>query len=91
MYAGAVLLLALLTFCSLVAYAALEEGTSRGNLIEALAFCFHICRFPTHTLFFEYLEGDLFIFTLLFNCLFNGLLIERLISVRLCPRRKPMT
>ena len=83
MYVGVVLLLGLLTFCSYVACAALEEGASSTILIEVLALCFYICRFPTHTLFFEYLSGGgMFIETLVFNCFFNGFLVERLISIR---------
>lgn len=84
------LLFCLITFLSLIAAAAWEEDTARGNLVEVSAFWFYICRFPTHTLFFEYLDGALFMYTLVLNCFFNAFLIERLTSIRFYRSGEPV-
>jgi hypothetical protein len=75
------LICGLLTFIAFVAAAAIDEGTGgTGLLINTLASLFNILRFPSHTLFFEFMNGPMFFVGLLINCLFYGLLIERAIS-----------
>ena len=73
------LLCSVLTFITLVAAAARDEGTGGdGIIIMTLEKLFYFFRFPTHTLFFNYMNGGMFFVGLFFNCLFYGLLIERL-------------
>jgi len=68
-----------LTFVTLVAAAARDEGTGgNGIVIITLEKLFYIFRFPTHSLFFEFMDGYMFFVGLFINCLFYGLLIERI-------------
>ena len=70
-----------LTFVTLVAAAARDEGTGGGGIIVmALEKLFYLFRFPTHTLFFEFMNGPMFFVGLFINCLFYGLVVERIIS-----------
>lgn len=57
-----------------------DEGTIGSNFIWlAFAKIFHVLRFPTHVLFFNYLSNAWFYFLELgINCIFYGLLLERL-------------
>jgi hypothetical protein len=71
----------LLTFVTLVAAAARDEGIGgNGIIIIALEKLFYIFRFPTHTLFFEFMKGSKFIVGLFINCIFYGIIIERVLS-----------
>lgn len=71
-----------MTFVTLVATAARDEGTGGdGILVKGLEKLFYLFRFPTHTLFFEFMNGPMFFVGLFINCLFYGLVIERIISV----------
>lgn len=67
------------TFLTLVGAAATDEGTNgSGIIITILAKLFHIFRFPTHALLFQIMDGPMFFIGLVINCLFYGLLIERM-------------
>jgi hypothetical protein len=58
-----------------------EEGTSENSFfLNLMADSFSIFRFPTHTLFWRYMSGNIFIAGLFINCIFYAFLIERLIS-----------
>ena len=73
-----VCLIAVVTF---IAAAARDEGTGGSGLIgKTLENVFYIVRFPTHTLFFEHMNGSIFFLGLFINCLFYGLITERVIS-----------
>lgn len=75
----------LLLIPSFLAAWAEDEGTLGTNIIWlTFAKLFYILRFPTHTLFWTVITsgGATIYFTgLLINCLFYGLLTERLISL----------
>lgn len=71
-----------LTFVTLIAAAAIDEGTGGTGLLTHMpGKLFYIFQFPTHTLFFEFMNGSMFFPGLLLNCFFYGLLIERIISI----------
>lgn len=75
------LLCGVLTFITLIAAAAKDEGTGGdGIIVVTLEKLFYFFRFPTHTLFFNYMNGGMFFVGLFINCLFFGLVIERVIS-----------
>ncbi|MOA19035.1 hypothetical protein D3C78_1393870 [compost metagenome] len=83
----ATIICGILTFVTLVAAATRDEGTGGdGVLVKILEKLFYIFRFPTHTLFFRFLNTKLFFIGLLFNCLFYGFVIERLLTF--CKSRK---
>ena len=70
-----------LTFVTFVAAAARDEGTGGdGIIVKVLEKLFYIFRFPTHTLFFEFMNGYMFFVGLVINCLFYGLVTERIYS-----------
>ena len=70
-----------MTFVTLVAAAARDEGTGGdGTVVKALEKLFYILHFPTHTLFFQFMNGSIFFVGLFLNCLFYGLVVERLFS-----------
>ena len=70
-----------MTFVTLVAAAARDEGTGGdGIIVKALEQLFYLFRFPTHTLFFQIMNGSMFFVGLFLNCLFYGFVIERLFS-----------
>ena len=61
-----------------------EEGTLRINLLwTILTKLFYVLRFPTHTLFWNFFSSNAILFTLGLgiNCMFYGLLIERMFSI----------
>jgi hypothetical protein len=67
-----------LTFASLIVAAAREEGTGGDGILERiLEKLYYIFRFPTHTLFFQFMDGIMFFVGLIVNCLFYGFVIER--------------
>jgi hypothetical protein len=77
------ILCGVLTFVTLIAAAARDEGTGGdGIIVVTLEKLFYFFRFPTHTLFFNYMNGGMFFVGLFINCLFYGLLLERVISFR---------
>ncbi len=76
------LLFALFTFITFIAFGAVDEGTDGDNsTIQAIAKLYYIFRFPTHTLFFQFMNGSIFFIGLLLNCLFYGFLTERIVSL----------
>lgn len=68
------LIVSILTILSLVSFGAIEEGTQGDGILGLIALVFsklfYLLRFPTHTLLFDYMTGDKFIWGLLINCLF---------------------
>ena len=71
----------ILTFVTLIAAAARDEGTGGNGLLTiTLEKLFYIFRFPTHTLFFQFMNGSMFFIGLIINCLFYGLVTERISS-----------
>lgn len=73
----------MLTVVTLIAAAARDEGTGGdGVIVKTLEKLFHIFRFTTHTLVFQFMNGSMFLIGLLFNCLFYGLFIERFLSLK---------
>ncbi len=69
---------------SFIAAGTEDEGTMGTNITwVSFVHVFNILRFPTHTLFAPYiLRGGFlaYVFGLLINCLFYGLLTERLFA-----------
>jgi len=60
-----------------------DEGTLGTNIIwVTFAKLFYVLRFPTHTLLWTIfsIHGLLYLLGLLINCMFYGLITERLIS-----------
>lgn len=77
----ATVICSVLTFVTLIAAAARDEGTGGdGIIVKSLEKLFYFFRFPTHTLFFQFMDGAMFFVGLFINCLFYGLLIERILS-----------
>jgi len=73
----------ILTFISLIAAAAEEEGTGIGIISIALSYLYEVLRFPTHTLFGEIIctsTWDYFFAGLAVNCIFYGMILERLFT-----------
>jgi hypothetical protein len=71
-------ILTFITFC--VAFGIDEGTTEKTFLTLSLEKLFNIFRFPTHTFFSEKMRGNMFICGLFINCIFYGILIERLFS-----------
>ena len=70
------------TFATLIAAAARDEGTGGDGIVErVLEKLFYIFRFPTHTLFFQFMNGIMFFAGLIVNCLFYGFVIERVVAL----------
>lgn len=73
-----------LTFITLVGAGAVEEGTEGSGIwgVTALILskAFYFFRFPTHTFFFDLLDGSMFFIGLFINCILYGFVAERLIS-----------
>ena len=80
----ATIICGILTFITLVAAGAVDEGTqgtgSVGSIIFIVSKLFYIFRFPTHPLFFDFMDGSRFLVGLFINCLIYGFLAERLIT-----------
>ncbi len=74
-----------LTFIALVGTAAVDEGTEGNGFLGMIALLFskvfNVVRFPSHTLFFDWMNGSLFFVGLFINCILYGFAIERLISI----------
>ncbi len=75
-----------LTFIAFVGAAAVDEGTEGDGFLGIIAFLFSkvfdVLRFPSHTLFFDWMNGSMFFIGLFVNCILYGFAIERLISMR---------
>jgi hypothetical protein len=75
-----------LTFIAFVGAAAVDEGTEGDGFLGIIAFLFSkvfdVFRFPSHTLFFDWMNGSMFFIGLFVNCILYGFAIERLISTR---------
>ena len=77
----ATIICCVLTFVTLIAAAARDEGTGGdGIIVTVLEKLFYIFRFPTHTIFFQFMDGAMFFVGLFINCLFYGFIIERAFS-----------
>jgi hypothetical protein len=79
----------LLTFISFIAVAAAEEGT--GGMISTLLSKLHIgLEFPTYTLLskfiFESRNFAVYLLAYAVNCIFYGILIERLFTLKLAKK-----
>jgi hypothetical protein len=72
----------LFTFITFIAVFGIDEGTiEKTFLTVTLEKLFYVFRFPTHTFFFDKMKGDTFVWGLFLNCLFYGLIVERLFSL----------
>jgi ABC-type transporter Mla maintaining outer membrane lipid asymmetry permease subunit MlaE len=80
-FIAATIIIVLLTFATSIFAFAGGEGT--GNVITTIfSKLFMLLRFPTHTLFWTTFNHEpLFAWGLLFNSVFYGLIIERVISL----------
>lgn len=77
-FLAAITIIAFLTFVTLWAEAARDEGMGGDGIVGSfLADLFYVFRFPTHTFFFDYMNGPMFLVGLFINCIFHGLLVER--------------
>ena len=77
------------TLLTLFAAVITDEGTDRsGIIIITLARLFHVFRFPTHTLFFDFMNGIMFFMGLITNCFLYGFFIERMYWVFIINRTK---
>ncbi|WP_293310924.1 hypothetical protein [Pedobacter sp. UBA5917] len=82
LFVSASLLFWVFTIITLIAAVAVEEGTDgNSSIIQAIAKPYYIFRFPTHTLFFGFMDGPIFYYGLLFNSLFYGFLTERIVCL----------
>jgi hypothetical protein len=58
-----------------------DEGTLGDNFfLNFMANAFYVFRFPTHVLFWKYMNGGIFFLGLFINVIFYSLLIEFIIS-----------
>jgi hypothetical protein len=57
---------------------AVEEGTMVNLLTLFFNKLYYILRFPSHTLFFKYMRGNMFYLGLIFNNLLYAFIFERL-------------
>lgn len=70
-----------LTILSFISAGAIDEGTTDADLItRTFAALFTLFRFPSLTLFDDYINGSRFFIGLFINCIFYGILIERIIA-----------
>jgi hypothetical protein len=89
-FLAAAAIIAFLTFVTLWAEAARDEGMSGDGIIGSfLADLYYVFRFPTHTFFFNYMDGPMFLVGLFINCIFYGLLVERAFYLVRQWRNKP--
>ena len=71
-----------LTFFSFLTAFGKDEGTLGDNFIlNFMADTFYIFRFPTHQLFWKYMNGGYFFFGLFINILFYAVVIEAIIII----------
>ncbi len=70
-----------LTFFSFLAAFGKDEGALGDNFfLNFMSDAFYVFRFPTHVLFWEYMNDGAFFYGLFINILFYSLLIEAIIS-----------
>ena len=69
-----------------------DEGTlPEGSFWRIFTWLFQMLRFPTHTLIYPWMSGDggiFFLGGLILNCLFYGLIVERLVSYFRWPSKR---
>jgi hypothetical protein len=85
------ILVGFLIVSSFIAAGAEDEGTLGSGMIGmVLSKLFYILRFPTHTLFWNFFSSDSnhYFGGLLINCLFYGLIVERIAFVIKFQRQK---
>lgn len=71
-----------LTFFAFLSAFSKDEGTIGDNFfLNFMADSFNVFRFPTHVLFWKYMDGGAFFLGLLINILFYATLIEMLITI----------
>lgn len=71
-----------LTFFSFLTAFGKDEGTLGDNFfLNCMAGSFSVFRFPTHVLFWKYMNGGAFFLGLFINILFYGLFLEILASI----------
>ena len=80
----ATIICCVLTFITLVGAGAVDEGTEGNGILGAIALVlsklFYIFRFPTHTFFFDFMNGSNFFIGLFINSIVYGFFTERVIS-----------
>ena len=82
LFISASLLFVLFTFITFIASGLVDEGTDgNSSTVQAIAKAYYIFRFPTHTLFFQFMNGPIFFFGLLINCLFYSFFTERIVFI----------
>jgi hypothetical protein len=73
-----------LTFITLIGAGVVDEGNGGNTGLRVipllLSKLFYVFRFPTHTLFFDFMNGPNFFLGLLVNCLMYGFVVERVIA-----------
>ena len=81
----ATIICCVLTFITLAGAGAVDEGTEGKGILRAIALIlsklFYVFRFPTHTLFFDFMDGSRFFIGLFINCTIYGFVTERIISL----------
>jgi hypothetical protein len=79
-FTSASLFFSIFTFITLIAAGAVDEGTDgSSSIIHVLAKLYYVFRFPTHTLFFNFMDGRFFFLGLGINCLCYGFIMERIV------------
>jgi hypothetical protein len=82
LFISATLIFCIFTFITLIAAAAVEKGTDGNSpTTQAIAKLYYIFRFPTHNLFFSFMDGSFFFLGLGINCMLYGFLTERIVSI----------
>lgn len=80
-FISATLIFCIFTFITLIAAGAVDEGTDGNSaLVQILAKLFYVLRFPTYTIFFNFMDGSFFLLGLGINCLFYSFITERIVS-----------
>src|SRR5579862_448613 len=81
--------IAFLTFISFLFTFSADEGYPNNFfLFKLLEYSFFIFRFPTHVFFWNYMDGDWYLYGLLINVIFYSLLIELTIMLIKTLKRK---
>ena|SRR6185436_2174683 len=80
-----------LTLSSFLTAFGKDEGTLGDSVfLNFMADSFNVFRFPTHVLFWRYMDGGVFFLGLFINILFYAVIIEIIISI-ITRRKKPET
>ena len=78
-----------LTFFSFLTAFGKDEGTLGNNFfLNFMANTFYVFRFPTHVLFWKYMDGGAFFLGLFINIIFYAIFIEIIISFLTRRRQK---